>query len=111
MTPEDRYTRQRRLAEVGDEGQRRIHDADLRVCGGDGAVVETVYLLRVGVERVEMTPSADASEFSHASFFQFDASRRVAGGSWRALGKIRDVLNVRSRHGEPRNAEPEPSHE
>lgn len=94
MTQEDRYSRQHRLPEVGDEGQRRIHDADLRVCGGDGAVVETVYLLRVGVERVEMSPSVAASSFAHAAFFRFDAPRRVAAGSWRALNQIRAVLDV-----------------
>ncbi len=106
MTPEDRYSRQRRLPEVGDEGQRRIHDADLRVCGGDGAVVETVYLLRVGVERVEMTPSNPPSEFAHASFFQFDSARRVAAGSWRALGKIRDVLELGPHDNEKRSSKP-----
>ena len=94
MIFEERYSRQHRLPEVGDEGQQRIHDANLRVCGGEGAVVETVYLLRVGVERVEMTPANSAADFAHASFFHFDASRRVAAGSWRALNKIRDVLEV-----------------
>lgn len=100
MTPDDRYSRQSRLPEVGDDGQRRIHDAALRVCGGDGAVIETVYLLRVGVERVEMTPSSPPSEFVHASFFQFDSARRVAAGSWRALGKVRDVLELGPRDNE-----------
>jgi hypothetical protein len=91
---EDRYSRQHRLPEIGDDGQQRIHDANLRVSGGDGAVVETVYLLRVGVERVEIMPSQVAPAFAHAAFFHFDAPRRVGAGSWRALGKIRDVLGV-----------------
>ena len=94
MNDDERYSRQHRLPEVGDQGQQRIHDADLRVCGGDGAVVETMYLLRVGVERVEMAPSIAAPSFAHASSFQFDASRRFAAGSWRALSKIRQVLGV-----------------
>jgi hypothetical protein len=86
------YDRQRRLPEVGAEGQDRIAAAELRVEGSDGAMVETLYLGRAGVNRLELASRLEPLPFAHERFFRFAASRRVGAGAWRALEKIRGVL-------------------
>lgn len=92
MFGEDRYTRQRRLREVGDAGQARIAAARLAVQDRDGALVEAMYLYRAGVERVDITPRAGAEPFAHADVFRFAAAGNVGAGAWRALEKLRAVL-------------------
>ncbi len=92
MFGEDRYTRQRRLREVGEAGQARIAAARLDVNDSDGALVEALYLHRAGVERVSITPRAAAEPFTHAAAFRFAATRSVGAGAWRALDKLRGVL-------------------
>jgi hypothetical protein len=92
MFGEDRYTRQRRLQEVGDAGQARIAGSRLEVIDSDGALVEAMYLYRAGVERVSITPRAGAEPFAHAGVFHFPASRSAGAGAWRALEKLRGVL-------------------
>ncbi len=89
---EDRYTRQRRLRDVGDAGQSRIASARLAVSDSDGALIETMYLYRGGVERVDIVPREDAEPFAHAGAFCFAEARSVGAGAWRALGKLRGVL-------------------
>lgn len=91
---DDRFCRQRRLPEVGDAGQHRIAAAHFEVRGGDGAILESEYLLRAGAERVTILPRAEADRFVHEGFFRFAASRRVGAGAWRALDKLRHVLGV-----------------
>jgi len=88
----DRYSRQRRLPEVGDAGQTLIAGATLEVHGRDGAIIETEYLYRAGVERLSISPNLEPEHFSHERHFRFFASRRVGAGAWRALTKIRRVL-------------------
>ena len=92
MFGEDRYTRQRRLRDVGDAGQARIASARLSVRDSDGALVEAMYLHRAGVERVDIVPHEDAEPFAHAGFFRFAGPSSAAAGAWRALGKLRGVL-------------------
>jgi hypothetical protein len=88
----DRYSRQRRLAEVGDLGQARIAAAQAHVHGRDGAIIETEYLYRAGVERLAISPNLEPEPFVHERHFRFFASRRVGAGAWRALGKLRHAL-------------------
>jgi len=81
----DRYTRQRRLPEVGDEGQARIALARLSVDDSPEAWSEREYLLRAGVGTVTTVPGLEGAPFAHAAVFRHVASRRLAAGSWRAL--------------------------
>jgi hypothetical protein len=94
FSDQDRYTRQRRLAEVGDAGQARIEEALLIVRGDEAAMVELAYLHRAGVRHVTILPRAAPSSFQHASAFHFAASQRVAAGAWRALCQLRSVLRI-----------------
>lgn len=92
MFGEDRYTRQRRLRDVGEAGQARIQAARLEVRDADGALVEATYLHRAGVERIDIVPRDEAEPFAHADAFRFAEPRSVAAGAWRALDKLRGVL-------------------
>lgn len=87
----DRYTRQRRLAEVGDDGQRRILAARLPVGEGPEASYEREYLERAGAG-VTSVPGSSGEPFEHAAVFRHLASRRLAAGSWRALGALRGLI-------------------
>ena len=89
---DDRYTRQRRLAELGDAGQERIGKATLEVRGRDGAIIEAEYLYRAGVERLSILPDLEPEPFVHEEYFRFFASRRIGAGAWRALRKLRHVI-------------------
>jgi hypothetical protein len=89
---DDRYTRQRRLAEVGDAGQARIGAATVEVHGRDGAIIEAEYLHRAGVVRLSIVPDLEPSRFAHEAHFRFFASRRIGAGAWRALEKLRRLV-------------------
>ena len=93
---EDRYTRQRRLPEVGEAGQARLGQAEAVVRGNQGADVEQSYLERAGVT-VRREPEAAPLPFLHAAAFRFEASRGVAAGAWRALVAIRRELGIGER--------------
>lgn len=90
----DRYTRQSRLAEVGDEGQARIRAARLSVGDGPEAWSEREYLERAGA-RVTTVPGLEGASFAHATVFRHAASRRLGAGAWRALGALRELLPER----------------
>ena len=90
----DRFDRQRRLPEVGDLGQQRIAAAEFEVRGGDGAVLETIYLHRAGAERVTLSSRKEPEPFAHERAFRHAASRRVGAGAWRALAKLTKVLGT-----------------
>jgi hypothetical protein len=87
----DRYTRQRRLAEVGDAGQARIAAARLAVGDSPEAWSEREYLERAGAAVVTV-PGLEGAPFVHARLFRHTASRRLAAGSWRALDALRRLL-------------------
>jgi hypothetical protein len=93
--PSDRYTRQRRLAEIGDAGQRRIEAASAVVRGLDGADVELRYLTGAGLSNVVHDSAAAPLAFAHEAFFAFPSSRRVAAGAWRALRTLKGALEER----------------
>jgi molybdopterin/thiamine biosynthesis adenylyltransferase len=88
----DRFTRQRRLAEVGERGQERIQNAVVRVAATPDGVVAALYLSRAGVQRIELSATGEAPEFTHATSFRHAASRQIGEGSWRALAAIVGVL-------------------
>ena len=90
----DRFTRQRRLAEVGDAGQQRIEAAQIEVRGLDGADIEIRYLAGAGVGELRHDPRLAPEPFVHAPMFENEASRRVAAGAWRALVSLRRALEL-----------------
>ena len=88
----DAYSRQRRLAEIGDAGQARLLAASHRIAGTDGALTELQYLARAGFRAVAIDALAEARPFAHAELFRHAVTRRQAAGTWRALRAITTVL-------------------
>jgi hypothetical protein len=91
---EDRYTRQRRLGEVGSSGQERLLEARLVLPEHEGSELEREYLARAGVESVQIDASLPAEPFPFAAQFEFAHSRAFARGAWSALANIRKVLGL-----------------
>lgn len=89
---EDRYTRQRRLAEVGANGQRRLEAAVQLLSLHESAELEADYLRRAGVQQISFAPGAPAPEFPWADHFQFAGPALVARGAHGALARIRGIL-------------------
>ena len=97
MQDDDRYTRQRRLREIGDAGQARLLSANVTIGGGAAAVVELVYLHRAGVGSVTIDAFAEPGRFVHESSFRHAAARRHAAASWRALRTIVELVGAGAR--------------
>jgi len=93
VSEEDRYTRQRRLREVGDRGQARLAAACVVVEGREGADTEARYLERAGVREVLRDAGTAPRPFVHAELFRNAACRSEAAAAWRALQKALAVLN------------------
>jgi hypothetical protein len=91
---EDRFTRQRRLPEVGPGGQARIAAASASIAGYEGSDVEREYLLRAGFGSVDRRPDLAPAPFPFEAELCFEASRAVARGAWNALAKIRAALGL-----------------
>jgi hypothetical protein len=89
----DRYTRQRRLAEVGDRGQARIAAAHYSVGASAEGWIEREYLERAGAGAVTSVAALEVAPFAHAGTFRHRASLRIAAGSWRALVALRRTLS------------------
>jgi hypothetical protein len=94
---EDRYTRQRRLAEVGPEGQLRLQRQRLAIARHPDLDLELEYLRRAGVQQVTVLQgAADAEQspldFPWAAQFEFSGPLGVARGAWSALARIRAAL-------------------
>jgi hypothetical protein len=98
----DVYSRQRRLAELGDAGQARLLAASHRVAGRDGALIELQYLLRAGVQSVTLDALAEPRPFAHAELFRHDVTRRQAAGTWRALRAITAIVLSPAKNADPR---------
>lgn len=90
----DPYSRQRRLAEIGDAGQARLLAASHRIAGTDGALTELQYLARAGFRAVAIDALAEPQPFAHAELFRHDVTRRQAAGTWRALRAITRILGT-----------------
>jgi hypothetical protein len=104
---EDRYTRQRRLPEVGPEGQLLLERQRLAIAPHADVELELDYLRRAGVEQVtviqvggnglggqQVSVGAEQSalDFPWAAHFQFGGPLGVARGAWSALARIRAAL-------------------
>lgn len=92
---EDRYTRQRRLPEVGPGGQARLCAARFVIAPHAGADVELEYLARAGVSGIAIDEAATPLAFPFAAWFESDAALGVARGAWCALSRIKAELGVR----------------
>jgi hypothetical protein len=90
----DRYTRQRRLREIGDAGQKRLEAAATTIAAGPGSLVEFVYLERAGVGAVTIDALATPAAFPHAETFRHAAARRHAAASWRALRAVVELAGA-----------------
>ena len=93
---EDRYSRQRRLPEVGPSGQERLCAAELVVAEHPDVDLELDYLQRAGVARVTVDAAAAALTFPWADCFEHEATLGVARGAWCALARIRGELGIHS---------------
>lgn len=90
---EDRYSRQRRLKEVGPDGQRRIERAALAIAEHADVELERDYLARAGILEISIDASAEPLDFPWVQHFRFAASLAVARGAWCALNRLRTVLS------------------
>lgn len=103
MLPEDRFSRQRRVSEVGGAGQALLcrltvtlppsESTDATLPGGDFAEVAASYLGRAGV-RVERCAARAVPAFPHEHHFQDSASRALARGAQLALAELRRALGL-----------------
>lgn len=89
---EDRYTRQRRLEEVGPDGQHRLEAARLTLASHESSDLEREYLTRAGVGHLGTDTEATPPSFPWDALFEFSAPLSVARGAWCALFHIRSVL-------------------
>ena len=104
---EDRYTRQRRLAEVGPLGQLRLERQSLAIARHADVELELDYLRRAGVQQVTVQQvtvqqvggqpagvdaEQSALDFPWTAQFQFSGPLGVARGAWSALARIRAAL-------------------
>jgi hypothetical protein len=91
---EDRYTRQRRLPEVGPSGQAQLSQAQLCVAPHPDVELELDYLARAGAGEVRVDAAAPELEFPWAAWFEHDAALGVARGAWCALSRIKSELGI-----------------
>lgn len=92
---EDRYSRQRRLPEVGPQGQARLAQARCTVPADVGlsAYIELLYLHRAGVAAIDLSSTQAPAPFPHEATFRCQAARELARGSHRALLQLRKQLS------------------
>jgi hypothetical protein len=91
---EDRYTRQRQLAEVGRSGQEKLAALVVRTTDDREGRVAYVYLRRAGVVELSLDSSAQRPSFRHSSHFRFAAARAFAEGTHQALQQLRAGLGL-----------------
>jgi hypothetical protein len=101
---EDRYTRQRRLREIGDAGQERLLSANVTLAGGADALVALVYLHRAGVGSVTLDSLGMPRSFAHRGVFRHAASLRHASGAWRALRTVVELVGADASQGARKGA-------
>jgi hypothetical protein len=92
---EDRFSRQRRLPEVGADGQRRLASRVVPVAPHPDVELERDYLQRAGLAGTRLDSETRALPFPFAAHFEFAAALSVARGAWCALARIREALAVR----------------
>jgi hypothetical protein len=91
---EDRYSRQRRLPEVGSRGQERLRATEVVIAEHPDVELELEYLVRAGLRRVTVDPAGAASSFPWAAWFEHGAALGVARGAWSALSRIKNELDI-----------------
>ena len=86
-----RYTRQMLLAEIGEEGQRRLGAATAAVTGSSLAhEVAAAYATRAGIGNV--VPGVIDEARSAPVFLEYGAPRAVVAGSRAALSAMRAAI-------------------
>ena len=93
---EDRFSRQRRLPEVGPSGQERLGAAELVIAAHPDVALELDYLQRAGIARVTVDAAAAALTFPWADRFEHEAALGVARGAWCALSRLKRELGINS---------------
>ncbi len=96
---EDRYSRQRRLPEIGPEGQARLLGAVARVHPHAGADVEWEYLERAGLQVEAAVGQAAPASFPLQEHFEHSAALHVGRGAYAALEQLRSALLAEPRSG------------
>jgi hypothetical protein len=91
---EDRYTRQRRLPEVGPSGQARLGATALGIAQHSDVELELDYLARAGVVRATVDPAGAPLTFPWSAWFEHSAPLGVARGAWCALERIKRELGL-----------------
>ena len=88
-----RYARQMLLAEIGEDGQRRLGAATAALAGEDLAhEIAATYAARAGIGRIAPGP---IDERALAPWFlEHAAPRALVAGSRSALAALRDALGV-----------------
>ena len=91
MSSTRRYTRQMLLAEIGEEGQRRLGEATAAVTGeGLAHEVAAAYAARAGIGHI-VPGVVDAARLAPA-FLEQGAARAVVAGSRAALSAMRAAV-------------------
>lgn len=90
---EDRYSRQRRLPEVGVRGQLALEQASPVLSVHAGSQIEQEYLTRSGVVHAKVSSSRSPCRFAHEDWFQFSPTLRIAQGASGALQHIEAILS------------------
>lgn len=91
-----RFTRQIRLAEVGEAGQARLASARVRLAtSGEARAIEERYLRAAGVGLAE-PPAAEPAFAAPSLGIRHPAAQVVADGAFAALVAMRAALGVES---------------
>lgn len=94
LSSQDRYSRQKRLKEVGLEGQLRIEACALVLSPGPEAPIALEYLRRAGALGVQVRADASpAKPFPHGTCFHSELARSYAAGAWTALTGVLEALS------------------
>jgi hypothetical protein len=91
---EDRFSRQRRLPEVGEAGQRRIEASSCLVADDTSGRIEEEYLRRAGVRVSFGGGLSRAPAPPWDGEFRSSAASDMAQGAWRALRELRRALGL-----------------
>ena len=94
---EDRYSAQRRLVEVGPEGQRRLEQSRMVLVEHSDLDIEREYLARAGISDMLIDVQASPPVFPWVEQFEFASPLAVARGAWCALARLRSVLALDKR--------------
>jgi len=87
----NRFTRQERLAEVGEHGQTRLLNGQAQVPDDASGVLAALYLERAGVGTIARD-AAGARPFAHRAAFHHGAALELGAGAWHALSEILRLL-------------------